>query len=122
MFKSVAACLLGLLVAVPAIADEAPAPRHRPHYHWYYRLPAERHVIEVVSPPWSGRFIINGTGFTGKAPACFGWAAGERITLVAGDWHGECVEAVFYNYARHNTCQMWCGAGPSEGPGSWWPW
>jgi hypothetical protein len=119
MFRSVSACLLGLLLALPAIADEGPAPRHRHHYHWYYRLPPERHVVEVVSPPSSGRFIINGTGFLGKTPACFGWAAGERIRLVAGDWHGQCVEAVFYNYARHNTCEMWCGEGPGS---SWWPW
>ena len=110
MFKSVSAFLLGLIFAQPVLADGMIAPRYHHYRHWY-RLPPERHVIEVVSPPWSGRFIINGTWFTGRTAACVGWAAGERITLIAGDWQGQCVEAVFYNYARHNNCEMWCGAG-----------
>jgi hypothetical protein len=40
--------------------------------------------------------------------------AGERITLVAGDWNARCVVAVFYNFYRRNTCEMWCGGG------GWW--
>jgi len=37
-------------------------------------------------------------------------ALGRRraIRLIAGDWHGRCVDAVFYNYYRRNTCEMWC--------------
>jgi hypothetical protein len=69
----------------------------------------------VVSapPPYSGNFIINGARFTARTPACFGWAAGERITLIAGDWNGRCVVAAFYNFYRRNTCEMWC-------VGGWW--
>lgn len=107
---------LALATAAPALADEPPpAERHR---HWGHRihLPPERHVIEVVQPPWSGNFIINGRRFTAKSAACFNWAAGEQIRLVDGDWHGRCVEATFYNTWRHSTCVTWC-----EGrPWSWW--
>jgi hypothetical protein len=108
MCKWVSALVLGLLAAQPAIADGMIAPRYQYYRHWNW-LPPERHVVEKVQPPWSGRFIINGTRFTAKTPACAGWAAGERITLIAGDWHGRCVDAVFYNHYRHSTCQMWCG-------------
>jgi hypothetical protein len=76
-------------------------------------------VIEVVKPPYSGSFIINGTNFgsfiingtnfAARSPACLSWVAGERITLLAGDWHGYCVSATFYNVTRHQACQMWCG-------------
>src|SRR5262249_39583573 len=54
---------------------------------------------------------INGTRFTARTPACLGWAAGERIRLIAGDWNGRCVAAVFYNFYRRSTCEMWCGGG-----------
>ena len=59
-----------------------------------YRAPVlpERHVIEKVQPPYSGNFIINGTRFVGHTRACRRWIAGERIRLVAGDWHGRCAE------------------------------
>ena len=66
-----------------------------------------------VQPPYSGNFIINGICFTGVSPACFGWTAGDRITLVAGDWHGHCLTAVFYNFRRHSTCEH-CAARPSN--------
>jgi hypothetical protein len=99
---------LGLLLCQPAGADEADVARQR-YYRYLYSLPPERHVIEVVSPPYSGRFIINGARFTGWTRACFGWAAGERIRLIAGDWNGRCIGAVFYNFARRNRCEMWCG-------------
>jgi hypothetical protein len=65
-------------------------------------------VIEVVQPPWSGNFIINGTRFTAKTPACWRWAAGERIRLLAGDWNGQCIDAVFYNITQRSVCEMWC--------------
>ena len=81
------------------VGQQASADGRRPrnHYHYGYNLPPERHVIEVVQPPFSGNFIINGRRFTAKSPACMRWAAGERIRLVAGDWNGRCVDAVFYN-------------------------
>jgi hypothetical protein len=79
-----------------------------------YRAPIlpERHVIEKVQPPYSGNFIINGTRFVGHTRACRRWIAGERIRLVAGDWHGRCADAVFYNYVRRNTCRASCSG--------WW--
>jgi hypothetical protein len=79
--------------------------RYQPHYTSIWR---ERHVIEVVQPPYSGNFIINGARFTGRTRACLHWAAGERIRLIAGDWNGRCVDAVFYNVYRRSTCEMWC--------------
>ena len=113
-FKFVLALPLALLVHAPAHGDEAPR-EYRPHHRWHgIHLPPERHVIEVVQPPWSGRFIINGTRFIGNSPACYTWAAGERITLVAGDWHGRCEQAVFYNLDRRSTCEMSCRR--------WWWW
>jgi hypothetical protein len=93
------------------LADEGPPVRH--YYHRHIYLPPERHVIEVVQPPGSGNFIINGRRFVAKTDACYRWAAGERIRLIAGDWNGHCVDAVFYNVWRRSTCEMWCRAG-------WW--
>ena len=78
MFKWVVALVLAASMSLPALAD-GEYRRHRyyqPHYYIY--LPPERHVIEVVQPPWSGNFIINGSRFTAKTPACWRWAAGER--------------------------------------------
>jgi hypothetical protein len=100
---------LAFCLAPPVLADEAPYSPPRHYYRGWY-LPRPRHVIEVVQPPYSGLFIINGIRFTGMTPACFGWVAGDPVKLVAGDLHGHCVTAVFYNYWRHNTCQMWCRA------------
>ena len=59
MLRSVSAFVLVLLMGVPAFADgmEISRPRYR-HYGIY--LPPERHVIEVVRPPYSANFIING--------------------------------------------------------------
>ena len=71
--------------------------------HSWYGLPPEQHVIEVVQPPYSGNFIMNGSRFTGQMMACLRWAAGERIRLIAGDWNGRCIDAVFYNVCRRST-------------------
>ncbi len=59
------AWVLGLAVMIcqPALADGMRAPRYRAQP--WFMLPPERHVIEVVQPPWSGNFIINGRRFTG---------------------------------------------------------
>ena len=100
MSKSIVVVLLTILACGPALSAE-------PHRHM--RLPPERHVIELVRPPYSGSFIINGAYFTATSAACSGWTAADRVTLLAGDWHGLCVDAVFYNVARHRACQMWCG-------------
>jgi hypothetical protein len=109
MFRVASACVLAAAVCGPALADGTQYSRH---YHRHY-LPPERHVIEVVQPPWSGNFIINGARFTGRSPACFNWAAGERIKLIYGDWNGRCTEAAFYNFYRHSKCEMSCRGG-------WW--
>ena len=106
MFKVASAAVLAVALCGPAMADGMQYSPYR-HYHGHY-LPPERHVVEVVQPPWSGNFIINGARFTGKSRACFSWAAGERIKLIAGDWNGRCTEAVFYNFYRRSTCEMWC--------------
>ena len=113
MLKSVSAFALVLLMGVPALADgmEFSRPRYR-HYGIY--LPPERHVIEVVRPPYSANFIINGARFVGQTPACWSWAAGESVKLLAGDWNGRCDYAVFYNFYRRSTCQMLCGGS------RWW--
>jgi hypothetical protein len=99
MSKSMFVFVLAILACRPALAAE---------YGRHMRLPLERHVIELVRPPYGGSFIINGAYFTAKS-ACPAWSAGDRITLLAGDWHGRCVDAVFHNAARHGACQMWCG-------------
>jgi hypothetical protein len=109
MFRVASAFGVILLLCQPAVTDEMLYPRYR-HYHHRHYLPPERHVIEVVQPPYSGIFIINGIRFTGMTPACLRWTAGERITLIAGDWHGHCITAVFYNFRRHSTCRTWCRA------------
>jgi len=109
MFKVISAFALGLLLCGAALADGMEYQPRRSYQRFY--LPAERHVIEVVQPPYSGNFIINGARFTALTPACFAWVAGERIRLLAGDWNGRCVVALFYNLSRRNTCEMWCGGG-----------
>jgi hypothetical protein len=100
MSRSIFVFMLAILACGPAFAAE---------HHRYMPPRPERHVIELVRPPYSGSFIINNATFTAKSAACSDWTAGERITLRAGDWHGLCVDAVFYNAARHRACQMWCG-------------
>ena len=108
MLRLVAAFALGLAACQPAMADGMIYPRRHYYYQPRHYLPPERHVIEVVQPPYSGNFIINGTRFTAKTAACLPWAAGERIKLIAGDWNGQCIDAVFYNVWRRRTCEMWC--------------
>jgi hypothetical protein len=113
MSKSILVLVLAILACRPALsADQGPhvlqVARHL--------LPPERHVIEVVRPPYSGLYIINGANFAAKSAACAGWNAGERITLLAGDWHGRCVDAVFRDVARHRACEMWCGGSAASYP------
>jgi len=105
MFKLASACALVLVAWQAALADGMP---YQPYRHRGFYLPPERHVIEVVRPPYSANFIINGARFVGRSPACWSWAAGERIKLLAGDWNARCDYAVFYNFYRRSTCEMWC--------------
>jgi hypothetical protein len=88
--------------------DYRPIPAHH-HHHYSLVLPRERHVIEVVLGAYGPSFIINGSNFTAKSAACNGWTAGDRIRLLAGSWHGACVDAAFHNVTRHRTCEMRCG-------------
>jgi hypothetical protein len=81
---------------------------HQWHHRRFVRLPPERHVVEVSRPTSSGYFTINGTGFAATTAGCARWAAGERIRLLAGDWHGACTTAVFYNVRRRQVCEMQC--------------
>jgi len=73
------------------------------------QLPPERHVIELVRPPYSGAYIINGTSFTAGLGGVRGLECRRTDNPVGGRLHGRCVGAVFYNVARHRACQMWCG-------------
>ncbi len=112
MSRSIAIFLLTCLAGSPAISAELGElqPNHYVSYHREpIRLGAARHVIEVVKPPYSGSFIINGTNFAAASPACLAWTAGDRVALLAGDWHGYCAGATFYNVTRHQACPMWCG-------------
>jgi len=107
MLKLASVSVLVALICAPAAADGTRYSGYR--YPAGFYLPPERHVIELVVPPYSGRFMINGARFTAKTDACARWAAGERIKLIAGDWNGRCIDAAFYNFRWRGTCEMWCG-------------
>jgi hypothetical protein len=100
--------LLSLALSTPVLAAELTVRGVHRHVHHHYRLPPERHVVEKVSPPFSGNYLINGTWFTALSPRCSRWISGERIALVAGDWHGYCRTAVFRNLSRRATCELAC--------------
>jgi len=116
LYQALSALALVFSTFAPAQSDAMEAgQRARAHHHHrhvvHHRrivLPQERQVIEVVQPPYSGNYRINGTWFTAKTQACARWEAGERIKLLAGDWHGACVDAVFYNVRRRQTCELSC--------------
>jgi hypothetical protein len=96
-----------LIPTQSALADGIETP-HVVHHHHYSPLPPERHVIEGVHPPGSGIFLINGRYFAAASLACATWLPGDRIRLLAGDWHGYCDIAVFRNLRRGSTCTMRC--------------
>ena len=113
--SSLAGLIAGLLTTFGALsaadaADITINRRVRGHVYSYHRfvLPPERHVVEKVMPPYSGNYLINATWFRAMTPACSGWVSGERIRLVAGDWHGSCGSAVFRNMTRGMTCELAC--------------
>ena len=107
--------LIACLASASASAADLGISSSRHHRVAHHRsvegtsLPGEHHVIEVAAPPYSGAFIINGTSFRAQSGACLPWTAGEPVNLLAGDWHGRCDTAIFYNLARHRSCRMWCG-------------
>lgn len=108
MSKLTLLLLLTLFASEPAAAaelDGAAPVRHR------FALARERHVLEVVDASAFGvRFIINGHAFAVPSGTCPGWVAGDRVSLVAGEWHGYCATAVFHNATRGRSCDTWCNA------------
>src|SRR5258708_32578496 len=103
MLKLTSAFALATLLCASAFADGMEYAPRRSYQRFY--LPAERHVIEVGQPPYRGNFIINGARFTARTPACFAWAAGERIRLFAWGWNGRWAGQLFYNFDRRTTCK-----------------
>jgi gentisate 1,2-dioxygenase len=63
-------------------------------------------VVDVSSI--AVRFIINGHHFTPVSGACSGWTAGDGVSLLSGEWHGYCANAVFRNTTRGRTCETSC--------------
>jgi hypothetical protein len=110
LYRSLATVVLAIATLAPAVAADIEADqRARVIIHRHYVLPPERHVVEKVMPPYSGNYLINGTWMRAMTPACTRWVAGERIRLVAGDWHRSCSAAVIYNVSRRMTCELACG-------------
>jgi hypothetical protein len=111
--SSIAGLFAGLLTTFGVLsaanaADITINRRIRGHVYSYHRfvLPPERHVVEKVLPPYSGNYLINATWFTAMTPACSRWVSGDRIRLVAGEWHGASVSSVFRNMTRGMTCEL----------------
>ena len=67
------------------------------------------HVVEVSIHPPGQRYIINGAYWTGTSPACFGWAPKQRVSMIAGEWHGYCSTAIIRNVTLGRTCEFVCG-------------
>jgi hypothetical protein len=100
-----------LAPAPPAVADGMRVRVRHHHHQWHHRrfvLPPERHVVEINRPPYSGSYTINGTRFAATSANCTRWIPGERVRLVAGDWHGACTTALIYNVRRRQTCELSC--------------
>jgi hypothetical protein len=93
-----------LLLSQPGFADELGFKRQREPL---YAL-ASPHVVEVVTPPYSGRFVINGSRYDGVEPACLAWVPAQPVRLISGSWYGDCVNATFYNASLRTTCQTVC--------------
>jgi hypothetical protein len=95
---------LTLLLCQPTFADEAGYAQHRHRHH----LPPSPHVVELVAPPYSGQFVINGFRYDGVTPACLHCVPGQPVRLVSGSWFGDCTSATFYNVSTRNACQTLC--------------
>jgi hypothetical protein len=112
LFGSLSILLLAFMAVAPALSAEIEPDtrvRARVTIHRHYVLPPERHVVEKVMPPYSGNYLVNGTWMRATTPACTRWVAGERIRLIAGDWHRGCSAAVIHNLSRRMTCELSCG-------------
>jgi hypothetical protein len=109
LFHSLVALLLAGTFTAAQAADITTIRRVRGHVPVrHFVLLPERHVVEKVMPPYSGNYLINATWFTAMTAACARWVAGDRIRLVAGDWHGACTTAIFRNVSRGMTCELSC--------------
>ena len=107
MLKTIGALTVLCMLGQMAYADGSGTMRkHGRAAQW-----PDHHIIEVaVNPPGGREYIINGTRFAPKPGQCGGWAAGDRINMVSGDWRGWCSSATFENLTRRrDTCEMWCG-------------
>src|SRR5262245_29108929 len=100
-----------ILYCQPILADEPGQVRRHQRLH----VAASHHVVEVVAPPYSGRFVINGHRYDGLEPACRAWVPAQPVRLIAGSWNGDCVNATFYNASLRSTCQTVC-----LGRAWWW--
>jgi hypothetical protein len=97
MSKLISLLLLSCLASGPAPA----ATRHA----------QTQHVVEVVdASSIAVRFIINGHAFTPVGGACSGWTAGDGVSLISGEWHGYCANAVLHNTTRGRTCETRCNS------------
>src|SRR6516164_11780805 len=108
MFKWMSAFALAASICAPALADEMEYPR-RGYYQYRYYLPPEQHVIEVVQPPYSGNFIINGARFTARPQANASGSSPATGTAVAS------LRAfITYIVATPATCGAAAAAGGGE--------
>ena len=107
MLRMIGALTALCVIGQAAYADGSDTVRRHGHHA---ALWPDHHIIEVAINPPSGReFIINGWHFAPKPGQCGGWAAGDRINMISGDWHGWCWSAAFENLTRRrDTCEMWC--------------
>jgi hypothetical protein len=116
--KWITSFIFAALLCGPAVAaelDEATVAPYANISRFRYILPPERHVVETVNFSSFGlRFFINGHYFRASPWDCPGWIAGDRVALLAGDWHGYCVTAVFRDRTRNRTCRVSCD--PWGGP------
>jgi hypothetical protein len=101
--------------AVSAELDEATSASYANVPRYRYAAPPGRRVLELVDFSSFGlRFLINGHYFRASPLDCPGWVAGDRVTLLAGEWHGYCATAVFHDLTSPRSCRVWCD--PWGGP------
>jgi hypothetical protein len=105
------------LLCGPAVSAELDETAGAPYANLprYRALPPDRHVLEKVNFSSFGlRFLINGHYFRASPSDCPGWVAGDRVALLAGEWHGYCSTAVFHDLTRNRSCRVSCD--PWGGP------
>jgi hypothetical protein len=110
--KWIPSLIFAAVLCGPAVSAELDKATPAPYVsitRYRHALPAERHVLEKVNFSSVGlRFLINGHYFRASPEDCPGWFAGDRVVLLAGEWHGYCGAAVFHNMTRHRSCQVSC--------------